>query len=607
MPYHPLLKKQLLKITNALHQGEIFSLDELMYQVSKSYSDYEANYMKIQDEMNEIKKISENSDLLEQSRMIAELQENEKKYRSLYEISSDAVLIIENEHIIDCNNSALDMFGYDSLNAFKKISLDELWPRVERQQKSSDRFNKSKPIRVGANGEVVDERGLKKDYPSQPLYHFEWIHKRLNGELFPAEVILYTFEVSNRQFIQAVIRDITLQKQIEDNLIRAKEAAEQENRAKTNFLANMSHEIRTPTNAIIGFCDLLLPTPLDQEQNTMITMLRDSAKLLLTIINDILVFSALEEGALMLSNASLNLNDLMLSIKPLVKPLLNKKQLDFKIHVPQKQHLILADEDRLKQVIINLTSNAIKFTDKGHIDLCVECLNEDESCATFKFSVTDTGIGITEDVQKKLFQRFQQGDLSLTKRHQGTGLGLAICKNLVELMGGEIGVESVVHQGSKFWFNVTFQKTTLAQVKKQHHAQDDNSIPNFKDKKILLVEDNHINQMVATGMLSKTNATIICADNGEIALEKIKKDDFDIVLMDIHMPLMDGYETTRAIRSLIDFPRKANIPIIAVTANVMPHEIELCARSGMNDYVSKPIIMDKLFSTLTTYLDIKER
>lgn len=603
MSYHPTLKKQLLHITNALHQGELFSLDEMLYQISKTYSEYDEQYTKIKQELIQLKKIPTNNELLLQSQTIAELQENEKKYRSLYQISSDAVLIIENEQIIDCNYSALKMFGYESVETFKTIPLEELWPRVESNQhhKSNKYTQDIKKTSLDEESPYLQhgQRSKRDDgYPSQPLYHFEWMQKRLNGELFPAEVILYSFEIDTRFFIQAVIRDITLQKKIEEKLIQAKEAAELENKAKTDFLANMSHEIRTPTNAIIGFCDLLGVTSLNDQQTVMLQHLKDSAKLLLTIINDILVFSSLEEGAISLKNTPLDMEKFVKSIGQIVTPLVKSKKLHLNIPSLSPSYTLLVDPDRLKQVLINLLSNAIKFTERGKIDLNILYLKETDTHVKMRVEVVDTGVGISQNIQKKLFHRFQQGDNSFTKKHQGTGLGLAICKHLIELMNGTIGVLSEEGKGSTFWFEIELEKS---QESLHQPASALPQIPDFKGRKILLVEDNQLNQMVALGVLEPSHVHVTTAINGKDALEKLEQEAFDLILMDIHMPILDGFAATKMIRTLED-PHKSNIPIIALTANVMPHELALCTESGMNDYISKPIMIEQFYHILQKYI-----
>lgn len=587
MSFHPLLLNQLKNVFNNLQENKTCSLDDLLYHIDQTYQNQSDAIEQLEMQILELKSLPEIRKNELEIKNIRALQEDEKRYRTLYEISSDAVLILENEKIIDCNQAALDMFKYEDISVFTETSLEELWPRVDQQT------NKKKT----KSNEEEDKQ--KKQKTNQPLYHFEWTHKRSNGELFPAEVILYSFTIANRQFIQAIIRDITIQKQIEEALISAKEAAEKENKAKSIFLANMSHEIRTPTNAIIGFCDLLDTTDLDSRQKKMLLNLKNSSKLLLSIINDILAFSALEEGALKLDLSPIDLNNFFDSIYGIVAPLLAAKSLFYECEIPQKQLYVKADEDRLKQVLINLLSNAIKFTDTGMIRIRLDIVEENSKSIDLKISVFDTGSGISPETQEKLFQRFQQGDSSLTKKHQGTGLGLAICKSIIDLMNGTIGVDSKIGKGSCFWIKVKLEKTTMEVVEDHINAPIDMS--QFNNMNVLLVEDNSVNQMVATGILSQGKINVICADNGEEAITKLLENDIDIILMDIHMPIMDGYQASLSIRQL-DNPIKSNVPIIAVTANVMQNEIDLCKQNKMDDYMAKPIITDKLFRMLEKWV-----
>ena len=405
--------------------------------------------------------------------------------------------------------------------------------------------------------------------------------------------------MSGHQFIQAVIRDITLQKQIEDQLVAAKEAAEKENKAKGEFLANMSHEIRTPTNAIIGFCELLLMSQVEDTHKTMLEQLRGSAKLLLTIINDVLVYSSLEEGKLSLNITRVSLKSLVKSTYNVLEPLYTEKGLTCHMDLPENDLFILADEDRLKQILINLIGNSVKFTEKGSVDITIRVREEVEPEVIVRFEIKDTGIGIDETVQKRLFQRFQQGDTSFTKQYQGTGLGLAICKNLVELMGGTIGVNSEVGRGSTFWFEIRCIKNVV--ISQTTTQSTGHNIPQFAGKKILVVEDNLVNQAVVQGFLLKKNAFVLCVDNGLLAVNQLKIEHFDVVLMDIHMPVMDGYTATKEIR-LLEHANK-NIPIIALTANVMSQEIERCEEVGINGYVPKPLSYQKLYAVLSDFLN----
>lgn len=586
MSFHPLLLKQITTVLANIKNNNSCSFDDLFYHISQTYQNQMDTIKRLESEIRELKNLPEIQKQALEMEKIHALREDEKRYRTLYEISSDAVLILENEQIIDCNQAALGMFKYKDIEVFKQTSLEELWPRVEQQ------YNKK-------TNNFKSEKKSNKSNAEQPLFHFEWTHKRSDGELFPAEVILYSFIISNRQFIQAVIRDITVQKKIEENLIKAKEAAEKQNKAKSVFLANMSHEIRTPTNAIVGFCELLQSTNLNDIQKKMLLNLKDSSKLLLSFINNVLTFSSLEEGALTLDVATTNLVVTFDSIHEIVAPLLGAKNLCYECDIPQNFPYVIADEDRLKQVLINLLSNAIKFTDAGSVKIAIEILEETSNDILVKISVSDTGIGIPHEIQPKLFKRFQQGDSSLTKKHQGTGLGLAISKSIVELMGGTIGLESDFGRGSCFWIQVKFEKVNSKDT--EEFASTPIDMSQFHNINILLVEDNAVNQMIATAILLQGKSNVICANNGEEGIKILLERDIDIILMDIHMPIMDGYTASTLIRELND-PVKRNTPIIAVTANVMQNEIDLCREHKMNDYIAKPIASEKLFRILEKWI-----
>ncbi|MFP5430923.1 MAG: 7TM diverse intracellular signaling domain-containing protein [Gammaproteobacteria bacterium] len=370
--------------------------------------------------------------------------------------------------------------------------------------------------------------------------------------------------------------------------------ARSENEAKGNFLATMSHEIRTPMNAVIGITQLLRDTPLNDQQRSYVDMLNNAGQSLLGLISDILDYSKMNAGRLQLEAATFNLHDLLRDCRGMFDAAARQKALA--LTVEQAEELPVwarGDPTRLRQVLVNLLSNAVKFTDKGHITLRAGLLPcEEGGRLLLAVQVEDTGIGLTTDECDQLFKVFSQADSGTARKYGGSGLGLAISKQIIELMGGSIGVRSLPGQGSTFWFTAPLDSATAPDDLSPHEPGDHLAMHHMC---VLVVEDNAVNRLVITSMLHKLGVRTRLAHQGEEALAMIKQhSDIDLILMDCEMPVMDGYTATRQIRSLEQEQGLRHTPIIALTAHALQEHRERCLACGMNDHIAKPISLEEL-------------
>lgn len=398
--------------------------------------------------------------------------------------------------------------------------------------------------------------------------------------------------------IIGISRDITEKHFDKMELQKSKDEAESANMAKSMFLANMSHEIRTPMNGIIGMTDILQQTDLTKEQKEFLKIISLSGTNLLTIINDILDFSKIESGGIVLEKINFKLLDPIEETIKLLSYKVEQKNLYLKLDASQDlPEIVNGDPLRTKQILINLVNNALKFTSEGGITISIELQEKASKKTSILIKVIDTGIGISEEGQQKLFKSFSQTDASTSRKYGGTGLGLSISKRLVELMNGEIGVESEEGKGTTFWFNLTFG--TAGNVKISGEENDKKEQVQKCSLNILLAEDNPINQRVALFNLKKMGHQVDIADNGKIALELFNKNKYDIILMDIQMPEMDGLEASKQIRICEKNNQdKGTIPIIAMTANAMRGDKENFINQGMSGYISKPFKIKDLETIL---------
>ncbi|MEA3513114.1 MAG: ATP-binding protein [Campylobacterota bacterium] len=523
---------------------------------------------------NEINELNKNLESKIEQRTI-ELEKQKEKFEAIYNDSKDAIAILDmKSNFLEVNPAYIEMTGFSKEELLQTSCLNlTVQKDVEPSKKAMQ--------------EVLEVGYIKNFEKSCKVKGNKTIITNMSMSL-----------LHNPDRILISLRDVTKQKQLEKEIIEAKDKAEESTKAKSEFLANMSHEIRTPMNGIIGMTHLVSETKLDETQKKYIDTINQSSNALLNIINDILDFSKIEAGKLTIEKIDFNLEKVLNDVKNLVKFKADEKGLNFEIIYDNSINLNLhGDSLRISQVLINLINNAIKFTDHGYVKIYIE--KEDNK---FTFKIEDSGIGMSKEQQSKLFQSFSQADGSTTRKYGGTGLGLSISKQLVELMDGKIWCDSVENRGSTFSFSLVLPKSQNKIVDEDIIEYTIDDIKILQGSDILLTEDNHTNQEIVIGLLENSGINIDVANNGKEAVDMFtsNKDKYELILMDLQMPIMDGYEATKLIRK-----DNSDIPMVALTANAMKEDIEKTKLSGMQEHLNKPIEVEKLYETLLKYISKK--
>jgi PAS domain S-box-containing protein len=525
-------------------------------------------------------------DITDEKEAVQKLEESEKKYKKLFmnmlngfcyhKVVFDEMGKIVDFILLECNDAYLELTG---------LCEHEIVGR---------RFT-----------EVFDE-----------LYNssFDWINTlgsvELTGEIVNFEVNVFNEDSlwinvlaysTEKGYIAVLVSDITMKKRTEIEKQKTMKIVKEAYRTKSEFLANMSHEIRTPLNGIIGMIDLTMLTNLDEEQEDNLNTAKNCADSLLHIINDILDFSKLEAGKMKLANKEFNINELINKISRIHSYKAKEKYLNFSSKIQEDMpNIVIGDANRLQQVLNNLISNAIKFTDKGSVNIFLSVVDKTNKNIKVRFEVIDTGIGISKEEMNKLFVSFSQVDGSRTRTYGGTGLGLVISKQIIEMAGGSIDVISEKGRGSTFFFDFQFD-LPVNENKQDNIINEENLLSNYSAN-ILVVEDDRINQFVISKQLKKLGHTCTIVNNGIEAIEMLKKRYYDLCLMDIQMPVLDGIDTTTIIRKNEEKTDRY-LPIIALTAHALAGDREKFLNIGMDEYLSKPCQIKNLFNVTEKILN----
>ncbi len=510
---------------------------------------------------------------LERKRAEEALRASERRFRVFVDHAVDAFFLHDEEsRIVDVNRRACESLGYTREELIEMNSADfdpDLTPaRIEE---------------------------LKREVLAGKAVAFESRHRRKDGTVFPVEVRGQAFEEGGRHFVVNLARDITERKNAEKALRQAKEAAEAANRAKDEFLANISHEIRTPMNAIVGMTELVLETELTEDQRQCLATVTSAADNLLGMLNDLLDFSKIEAGKLELAPTDFSLRTIVGDTLRVLAARARKKGLELVSRLePDVPDALIGDDSRLRQILLNVVGNAVKFTERGSVRVEVEAVPDDgpvmrgTSRVMLRFRVRDTGIGIPKDEQQRIFRAFEQEDSSTTRKYGGTGLGLTIASRLVELMGGTISVESEPGRGSSFTFTAQFDRQAVQPESAPAGQAEPVATAPSAGLRILVAEDNEFNAQLMLQVLGRLGHRVRVAKDGREALTRAESGDYDVMLLDIHMPEMDGFQVIRTIRAREAGANK-HLPVIALTASARSQDRDRCLAEGMDDFLAKPI------------------
>jgi PAS domain S-box-containing protein len=533
-------------------------------------------------------------EVTERKRAEATLQASQAKYQAIYDKSSDAIMLLTPEEgFISGNAAAIALYGCEDEADFTAHAPADLSPEYQPDGELSS----LKSHRMMA---IAMQKGS---------HFFEWQHLRKDGPGFPATVLLTVMELEGRRVLQATVRDISEQKWVMSELVEARRQAEIANRAKSQFLATMSHEIRTPMTAILGYTDLLASPALTAgNHDAYLAVIRRNGEHLLGLINNILDLSKIEAGKLTLDMAPTDLASLLADVEAAARPRAEQRGITFSVEYDgELPATIFTDNMRLRQAMLNLAGNAVKFTQRGGVRVVAKFLSE--ACngqPAVRFQVIDTGIGIRADALPQLFQPFQQADNSIAPRFGGTGLGLAISRHIADLLGGSLTASSVWGRGTTFTLVVpTGSLDGVAMMRSPSQVPQQTACPSSEPAgpildgvRILLAEDGHDNRELIRTILQHAGAVVEAVENGLEAVEKAKIGTCDIILMDMNMPEMDGYEATRFLRD-----RGFQKPIVALTANAMSGDSDQCLQAGCNEYLSKPIDRGRLIRTIAALIE----
>lgn len=527
---------------------------------------------------------------------------SELRYRALFEGTGQGVIVasIENPTILEANPAAHELFGYE-MGHLKGIPIKNIHPD-ELTDKILALFQKN----------ASSHRSMVSQLPC----------RKADGTIFYSDLFTTVLNIDNHPCVVGFFSDVSEKVKAERELINARKAADAANEAKSFFLANMSHEIRTPLNGIIGMTELLNLTSLTDEQQKYAEIIRQSGQSLLTLLSDVLDFSKIESGKMAIENLSFDLIAVVEEVCSQIRFKAESKGLELKTEIfagcPTK---VFGDSIRVRQILINLLDNAIKFTTSGSVRLKISGNGMTHGRQNLLFEVIDTGIGIPEEKIPFLFQSFSQLDVSTTRLYGGTGLGLSICSKLAHLMGGDIGVISTFGSGTNFWFSIPFAvekartdadaeptaekptgKRAVEKIPEVKPEQPDKSVPRQETWQILLGDDNSTNFLVVQAMLAKIGARVDFAENGHEIILALKRKKYDLVLLDLHMPMLDGFETYSLIQRNIREGFCYSVPVVVITADAFAKTRETCFEMGMQDFISKPFNMPDFLATVKKWL-----